>query len=73
MKYMNIRLTPRFNVLRYNITHFIHPFEEPRLSIENGEEIMATDEILKNAMEIIRAAYDIQVQVKEWDCGEEKN
>lgn len=73
MKYMNIRLSPRFNVLQYNITHYLHPFEEPRLSIENGEKVMAEDEIRKNAMELIKAAYDIRVEVKEWDYGEEKD
>lgn len=71
MKYMTIRLSPRFNVLTYNITHYLHPFEEQRLSIENGEKIMATDQILKNAMELIKAAYDIRVEVKEWDSNDD--
>lgn len=73
MKYLNIRLIPRFNVLQYNITYYPSPFEELDLSVESIEKKRATEQILKNAMELIRAAYDIKVEVREWSYGEEEN
>lgn len=71
MKYMIIRLKPKFNVLNCTINYHLNPFEERRIPVGNADTKVAIDQILKHALELIMSAYDIQVQVKELDQNDD--